>query len=121
MANADASPTPQQISAPVRVLLGYAASNIATRLASTGFIPADQKDSLAAWLLDAVPIVLALLHAAYAAYANRKSAKVAQVQAMPDMQVVTTSQATKDAVPDVKLASATGPDMVTVAVPKPTA
>lgn len=48
----------------------------------------------------AVPL-LAAAHVVWIFYNNRKAAKVAQVQAMPDMQVVTTSAAIKAEIPDV--------------------
>lgn len=102
MADAQTPPViSAQVSAPLRVLIGYAASNAATYMVAKGVLNADQVGPFVAWLLEAAPFVIGLAHMAYSSWASRKSAKVASVQAMPDMQVVTTSQATKDAVPGV--------------------
>jgi hypothetical protein len=59
----------------------------------------------------AVPTIIGVLK-------STKSAKVAAVQAMPDMEVATSNQAIKDAVPNVTLAK---PGAAQVVVPAPIA
>lgn len=113
--NASASP-PGQISAPARIAIGYVITNALTYAAARGWISSDQVGPVGSWLLEGLPFVLAAAHTAYTYWNNRMPAQVARVQAMPGVQVVTTSQAVKDAVPEAT--KAVPGQAITVTVPK---
>lgn len=63
-------------------------------------------------------VIVGIVAPIWAAWRASKTAQVATVQAMPDMQVATTNAAVAAAVPDVKLAS---PSASTITVPVPKA
>lgn len=101
----------------VAVIMRYALTAITSYGVAKGWFTPEQASNLAANLLNLVAAAVPVGMTVWAMLRSTKTAKVSDVQAMPDMQVVTTSQATKDAVPDVKLASPASAT-VTVAVPK---
>jgi hypothetical protein len=76
-----------------------------------GYVSGDQLTLISGAVAAIVPLVWSFL-------AHSKNAQVATVQAMDDMQVATSSQAVKDAVPGVTMAK---PGAPTVVVPAPSA
>lgn len=103
----------------VIILIRYALAAIVPVGVAKGWFTAAQGSDLAnniiALIGAAVPVVMAV----WALVKSTKSAKVAAVQAMPDMQVATTNIDVAKAVPSVTLASRAAVEGQAMTVPVP--
>lgn len=104
----------------VIVLLRYLLTMLGTYGAAKGWFTSAEAGSLVNGLITVLTAAVPVAMTVIGIVKSSKTSKVADVQAMPDMQVVTTSQAIKDAVPEVTKASPTAAT-VTAPVPKPSA
>lgn len=107
---------PSPISAPTRMIAGYAITNGLTYLAAKGYITADQIGPLGSWLLEGLPFVIVIAHGIYLFVTTTKAALVSRVQNMKKVNVVTTDK-TLSAVPGITTADPQA-STISVTVPK---
>ncbi len=100
------------------VFIRYALTALGSYAVAKGWLTVSNEAGLEAALMNAWPTLLPLAMAIIGVVTSSKSAKVAAVQAMPDMEVATSNQAVKDAVPGVTMAK---PGAAQVVVPAPIA
>jgi hypothetical protein len=100
------------------VLIRYAVTGVVAFGAGRHWFTAADATALDAVLINAAVAIAGAIPTVIGVVTSSKSAKVAAVQAMPDMEVATSNQAVKDAVPGVTMAK---PGAAQVVVPAPIA